>query len=121
MIGVALDASRGRLWFAKNGVWLNGGQPEDEVNPAVQLSEDFEYVLPVVGILPGCSEQVKIRARFGPPFIHQSPASFIPIKSDECSCTAGFVACMSRLGTRPNHLPACTHVMRCGMAQSCDF
>lgn len=116
MIGVALDASQGRVWFAKNGVWLNGGQPEEDLNPAVQLSDDFEYVLPVIGILPGCTQQVQMRARFGPDFHHERPATFIPIRSDECSCTAGFVACMSRLGTRPNCLSASVRATRCGRA-----
>jgi hypothetical protein len=97
---VALDASKGRLWFAKDGVWLGGGLPDEDLHPAVQLKKkDFQYILPVIGVLPGCTKTVEIRAIFGPPFKQERPASFIPMRSDECSCTAGYVACMSRVGT----------------------
>ena len=33
VIGVAFDADNGRLWFSKNGTWLNSGAPASGSNP----------------------------------------------------------------------------------------
>ena len=99
---MALDASRGLVWFSKNGLWLEDGDPEAGLNPAIRLQEavnDFEYMIPVIGVLPGCNRDITIRANFGSsPFTHERPPSFIPIKSDECTCTAAFGRCMKQLG-----------------------
>lgn len=33
VIGIAIDIEAGKLWWAINGVWLNGGDPENGLNP----------------------------------------------------------------------------------------
>ena len=33
VIGIAFDADNGRLWFSKNGTWLNSGAPASGSNP----------------------------------------------------------------------------------------
>jgi len=100
VIGIALDASKGQVWFSKDGSWLEGGDPEEGLNPAVTVSDDFEYMLPIIGVLPGCSVAVEIRANFGPDFVWDLPASFNPLKADECTCTSDYVACMDNHGVR---------------------
>jgi len=35
IVGIALDATLKRLWFARNNVWIMSGDPEDNLNPAV--------------------------------------------------------------------------------------
>ena len=68
------------------------------MNPAVRLDETFDLIFPVIGFL-GCTEEIEIRANFGQmPFTHDKPASFVPFKSDECTCTSAFVHCMTSLG-----------------------
>ncbi len=86
------------MWFAKDGSWLNDGNPELGLNPSpVELDDRFDLIYPVVGFL-GCTEEIEIHVNFGPPFAHAAPAGFVPFKSDECSCTAAFVHCMTSLG-----------------------
>ncbi|WP_319406185.1 SPRY domain-containing protein [uncultured Desulfosarcina sp.] len=34
IIGIALDATNGRAWFSKNGVWQGSGDPANDLNPA---------------------------------------------------------------------------------------
>jgi len=46
-IGVALDLDNHKVWFSKDGVWQNGGDPESGANPA--------YVLPSVAFFPAGS------------------------------------------------------------------
>ena len=33
-IGIALDLDNGKIWWSKNGVWLDGGNPEAGLSPA---------------------------------------------------------------------------------------
>jgi hypothetical protein len=99
LIGVALDASQGLLWFAVNGQWLEGGDPERGLQPAAVLSPNLKPIVPVIGVLPSCNLEVEIHANFGSvPFMFTRPPSFVPMKSDECTCTAGFVSCMLSQG-----------------------
>jgi len=95
----ALTSRHDRMvWFAKDGAWLNDGNPELGLYPSpVELDDSFDLIFPVVGFLD-CKDEIEIRVNFGAPFAYAAPAGFVPYKSDECSCTAAFVHCMSSLG-----------------------
>jgi len=81
-------------------MWLDASDPELERNPAAILSSDFELIIPVIGVLPGCNIEIEMRANFGlEPFAFARPPSFVQLRSDECLCTAAFVNCMTHLGT----------------------
>jgi len=46
-IGIAIDLDNHKVWFSKNGVWQNGGDPEAGTNPA--------YTLPAAAFSPAGS------------------------------------------------------------------
>ena len=43
-IGVAVDMDAGKIWFSKNGVWQNSGDPAAGTNAAWSIWTDKEYV-----------------------------------------------------------------------------
>jgi len=44
IIGVALDLDNGRIWFSKNGVWQNSGNPSLGTNAAFDNTTDATYI-----------------------------------------------------------------------------
>jgi hypothetical protein len=43
VVGVALDLDNGEIYFSKNGVWQNSGDPANRTNPAFTGLEEDEY------------------------------------------------------------------------------
>lgn len=48
VIGVAYEFSTGKIWFSKNGVWLDGGNPAGKTSPARQFSVAGIAVYPAI-------------------------------------------------------------------------
>lgn len=48
VIGIAFDANTGKLWFAKNGTWIDGSDPAAGTTPAVTAAAGTWY--PTVGM-----------------------------------------------------------------------
>lgn len=70
LIGIAYDADSGKLYFSKNGVWQNGGDPVAGTNPAVSGLTEVHW--PVV-----TSVTAIVSANFGQrPFAYTPPAGF---------------------------------------------
>jgi len=62
VIGVAVDAGNGKIWFAKNGTWQNSGDPAAGTNEAfsgLALSEGFQ---PAIGYWGGFTANFGQRA-----------------------------------------------------------
>ena len=75
IIGIALDPVRGWAWFAKNGVWLKGGNPTTMSSPAIStLGENSS--LSVFAYMRTLGN--KITANFGASaFAYSAPAGFV--------------------------------------------
>eukprot|EP00961_Rhodomonas_salina_P091993 1237784-Rhodomonas_salina.4 len=98
VISVALDARQGKLWFAKDGVWMSGN-PSLGTIPAFTIRNVIS-LSPAVGASPGCAANVSIHANFGrTDFVYAVPAGFVQLRSDECLCTGSFMHCMESSGS----------------------
>lgn len=80
LIGVALDADNGKLWFAKDGTWMNSGSPSAGTNAAFTgLSGNFYAA---VGGNSGGSPHTfpfLTHTNFGAsPFVYGAPSGFNP-------------------------------------------
>ena len=101
-VGVALDASSGNIWFSRNGVWINGGDPASGTKPTF-LAQDYGTLYPVVGIwnysVKNCSGAVQFSANFGAsPFLYTAPQSFLRLQTDECDCSQSYLDCLGAGG-----------------------
>ena len=74
IIGVALDLDNGKLFFSKDGVWQNSGNPVAGTNPAVSgLTGTWQ---PAIGTYNGSG----MTANFGQgAFIYSPPSGFKPL------------------------------------------
>jgi len=43
IIGVAIDATEGKIWFSKNGVWQGSGNPATGANPAYTYGRGYSF------------------------------------------------------------------------------
>ncbi len=68
IIGVALDLDNGKLWFSKNGVWINSGDPSTGASP--QASGIWGTLYPMVS--PGKSGN-QLTANFGQTALAYAP------------------------------------------------
>lgn len=53
VIGIAIDVEGGMLWWAINGVWLDGGDPENGLNPFYTNLDISEYRIISAPTFPG--------------------------------------------------------------------
>lgn len=60
VIGIALDVDSGLLWWAINGVWLNGGDPETGANPIYSDLEIDEYNIISAPTSPGTRIELNV-------------------------------------------------------------
>lgn len=73
IIGLAMDIDNRKIYFSKNGVWQNSGNPELGTNPAATLSAISATWFPAVGFYRTQS----IVANFGQkPFAYTAPTGF---------------------------------------------
>jgi hypothetical protein len=73
VIGVAWNATNGKLWFSKNGVWQASGDPAADTNPAYTGIATFMSLYPAIS-LNGSSA---IRVNFGATaFAYTPPTGF---------------------------------------------
>lgn len=73
IIGMAMDIDNRRLYFSKNGVWQNSGNPELGTNPAATLSAISAAWFPAIGLYRTQS----VVANFGQkPFVFTAPIGF---------------------------------------------
>jgi hypothetical protein len=73
IISVAYDADTGKVWFAKNGTWMNSGNPATGANPAT--SSATAPMRPA--ICSGTSTTQTANANFGQrPFAYTAPSGF---------------------------------------------
>lgn len=61
IIGVAMDVATGKLWFAKNNVWQDSGQPDAGLNPAFEYNQFISTsIYPMIGLY-ATSDTVTLR------------------------------------------------------------
>jgi hypothetical protein len=78
VIGVAIDADTGKVWFRNNGTWQASGDPVAGTNPAATLSADVNYpYIPFVGTLTN-EQNINFGQR---PFHSAAPSGF------KCICS----------------------------------
>jgi hypothetical protein len=98
-IGVAIDANHGKVWFSRNGLWLNGGNPASGSN-ATFVMQNYQTIFPTVGIwnfsAKDCVNTVKFSANFGnSSFLYQKPNGFLPLQTNECDCSGSYLDCLA--------------------------
>ena len=52
-VAVHVDGSSFKIWFGKDGKWMEGGQPGSDLAPAAFVSSFSQRVFPAVGLVPG--------------------------------------------------------------------
>ena len=76
VIGIAIDADTGRIWFAKNGVWQASGDPAAGTSPAGTMTSG-QYT-------PGAAAQVGTSSSFNfgqRPFAYTPPTGFVALNT----------------------------------------
>jgi len=121
VISVALDADKGHVWFAIDGVWLTGN-PGEGADPVVRAySEDG----PRCGFSPAVGRRcetglvsVGLVTRASS-LIYSAPESFSAITSNPCECTERSVKCMEQGGCADEQMSklACQDCFSSG----CDY
>jgi hypothetical protein len=101
-IGVALDATSGSVWFSRNGVWLNGGDPASAANP-LRIMKGYSSLHPIVGAWSFnsqyCADGNHFSANFGgSSFQYSIPSGFLRLQTDECDCSKSYVKCLDSSG-----------------------
>jgi len=99
IIGCAFDATNGRIWFSKNGVW-QGGATAAEIAAGITTHAAFTG-LPTSNMYPaaqGCIstsasalspiDQSKFTLNFGPTFAYPPPAGYGPLTSFSVGASA---------------------------------
>lgn len=89
VIGVAVDAASGQIWFALNGEWMGGGDPTGGKGEAVNAT-GYGYLFPAAGAAcdPEGGGHVRVVANFGAgPFTYEVPEGFRALVPTECSCS----------------------------------
>jgi hypothetical protein len=77
VIGVAIDIDAGKVWWAKNGTWLNSGNPASGTNALVTTlaANTWFFAVGQIASSPGTSS-----ANFGQrPFAYTPPAGFLSL------------------------------------------
>ena len=98
IIGIALDASSGRIWFRKDSEWI-GGAPDTGV-PSLYINAKYQYLYPVFGLFyrdtDYCSPLLpSITANFGAtPFAYPVPNGFLRLQTSDCDCSSAYKACL---------------------------
>ena len=79
VISIALDLDAGKIWFAKNGVWLESGDPANGTNPnCTGLSDTFYAVWGA-----NYSSAPEVTANFGTSaFAYSVPSGFAGLSDD---------------------------------------
>ncbi len=72
VIGIAFDADNGRVFFSKNGVWQNSGNPATGTNPAYSSLTNGPY-FPAVQTNSGATSVANFGQR---PFAYTAPSGF---------------------------------------------
>ncbi len=89
IIGIAYDASSGKLWFSKNGVWQASGDPANGLNPAfsgLSLTSNWFFAA-------GHSGSATMTANFGQrPFAYTPPTGFKALCTTNMTQPASAVA-----------------------------
>jgi len=77
VIGIAFDASTGKLWFSKNNTWQASGSPSTGANPAATASTAYTYMAAVSTNGSGVGT-----VNFGQqPFIYTPPSGFVALNT----------------------------------------
>ena len=77
VIGVAFDASTGKLWFSKNNTWQASGSPSTGANPAATASTAYTYMAAVSTNGSGVGT-----VNFGQiPFTYTPPTGFVALNT----------------------------------------
>jgi hypothetical protein len=77
ILGVALDLGSGRIWFSKNGTWVDGGNPSLGTN--AQFTGISGTFAPAVRGTGG-GTATTITANFGQrPWVYDAPFGFLPL------------------------------------------
>lgn len=74
ILGIALDIDAGKLWFAKNGTWVNSGNPANGTYPVYSSGLAGVTLYPATGLF---TDGIKITANFGESaFSYSVPSGF---------------------------------------------
>lgn len=81
IIMIAFDAITGKIWFGKNGVWFNSGNPATGVNPAFSgiPVDTVDFLLWFSGRYDYCASVVADKASA---FTYDVPIGFVPLVED---------------------------------------
>jgi len=87
VIGVALDLDNGKLWFSKNGVYPNGGDPANGTNPGATGVSGHIYAM-VSPYNSSCSSTTNFGST---PFSYTVPNGFMAGLTDYLGYFSGYV------------------------------
>lgn len=89
VIGVAVDAATGQIWFSLDGDWMGGGDPGSGQREAVKAT-GYGYLFPAAGVacVPPGGGGVTVDANFGAaPFLYEVPEGFRALVPTDCACS----------------------------------
>ncbi|MCP4538682.1 MAG: hypothetical protein GY832_16225 [Chloroflexi bacterium] len=99
VVGVALDADDGKLWFSEQGVYPNSGDPAAGANAAtITVPTNGEVLVPAVAMNTGTSD---VTANFG-----QSAFAYTPPTGFKALCTANLPAPATAASVTPLTSPS---------------
>jgi hypothetical protein len=81
IIGVALDLDNHEIYFSKNGVWQDSGDPDNGTDPAYTIDSGTYYAI------WSALSVAEVTANFDGPFAYSIPTGFLSFGSGSVLCT----------------------------------
>ena len=82
VVGIAVDGATGKVWFSKNNVWQNSGNPSADTGQVGTISNVSEWMPAFGAVAGGSTYYISGNVNFGQqPFAYTPPTGFVALNT----------------------------------------